>query len=258
MNGRPITEDDLHAYIDGLLNDDRRSEVSAYFEQHPDVAERFASYNDHRAEIRAAFDPVSSEPVPTRLNLAHIIVANRSSRWPSWRSAAAAAVLMVAAGVGGWSLREVLPPAREGVVALAGEATDSFVTFASDVSRPVELRSDSTDELVAWATQRLGRKPVLPDLSKSGYRMMGGRIVSTPHGAGLMLMYDNDRGSRLVMLSRPMLVDQNRTMISSSRNNVDGWSWASDGMGYSVVGTLPSRELHPLADDIRRQILSPA
>lgn len=258
MSGKPITEDDLHAYVDGLLSDDRRSQVSAYFDQHPEVAERFGSYNRHRADIRAAFDPICDEPVPTRLNLAHIMVANRSSRWPSWRSAVAAAILIVGAGTGGWMLHGVFQPPGEGVIALAREATDNFVTFASDTARPVELRSDNTGELVAWATQRLGRKPVLPDLSKSGYRMMGGRIVSTPHGAGLMLMYDNDRGSRLVMLSRPMKVDQNKAMVSFSKDNVDGWSWASDGMGYSVVGSLPSHELHPLADDIRRQILSHA
>jgi anti-sigma factor RsiW len=104
----------------------------------------------------------------------------------------------------------------------------------------------------------VGRRPILPDLSKSGYRLMGGRVVSTPHGAGLMLMYDNDKGTRLVMLSRPMVVDQNRTMTPHSEGNVDGWSWASNGMGYSLAGGLPNDALHPLADDIRRQILAQA
>lgn len=255
MSGKPIAEDDLHAYVDGLLDDARRAEVSAYFEAHPDIAARFARYGDHRAELRAALDPVANEPVPTRLNLMHIMAAGRGSRSPSWRSAAAAVLLLVVGGSGGWALHGALQPPSEGVAALAREATDNFVTFGSDIVRPVELRSDNASELVEWATQRMGRKPVLPDLSRSGYRMMGGRIVSTPHGAGLMLMYDNDRGSRLVMLSRPMKVDQNRTMTAHSAGNVEGWSWATDGMGYSVVGSLPVDELHLLADDIRRQVL---
>lgn len=68
-------------------------------------------------------------------------------------------------------------------------------------------------------------------------------------------MYDNDRGTRLVMLSRPMRVEKNRTMTPHSAGNVEGWSWASDGMGYSIVGSMPGDELHPLADDIRRQVL---
>lgn len=254
MSGKPITEDDLHAYVDGLLDEDRRAEVSTYFDAHPDVAARFVRYGDHRAQIRAALDPVSDEPVPTRLNLAHIMTARRSRRAPRWQSAAAAVFLLVAGGAGGWGLHGARQLPSGGVVALAREATDNFVTFASDTVRPVELRSDNVAELVEWATQRIGRKPILPDLSKSGYRMMGGRIVSTPHGAGLMLMYDNDRGSRLVMLSRPMTIDQNQAMTPHARGNVDGWSWASSGMGYSLVGSLSLDELHPLADDIRRQV----
>jgi anti-sigma factor RsiW len=108
-------------------------------------------------------------------------------------------------------------------------------------------------ELVDWATARMGRKPILPDLSNSGYRLMGGRMISTAHGAGLMLMYDDDRGTRLVMLTRPMLVDQNRPMAPHEQGNVEGWSWASGGMGYSLVGALPADRLHPIADDIRQQ-----
>ena len=60
--------------------------------------------------------------------------------------------------------------------------------------------------------------------------------------------------SRLVMLTRPMAVDQTRTMTPHSQGKVDGWAWASNGMGYSLVGSLPSEALHPLADDIRKQV----
>ena len=71
-------------------------------------------------------------------------------------------------------------------------------------------------------------------------------------------MYDNDRGTRFVMLRRPMIVDQNKTMTPHSEGKVDGWAWASDRMGYSLVGSLPSDELHPLADEIRRKVLGQA
>jgi len=179
--------------------------------------------------------------------------ARTRGRAPFSRMAAAAVVLLVVGGSGGWILHDFYQPPSEGVLALAREASDSFATYASDKVRPVELRADNMAELVDWATQRMGRKPVLPDLSKSGYRLMGGRLIATPHGAGLMLMYDNDRGSRLVMLTRPMVVDQNKTMTALSEDDVGGWSWATNGMGYSLVGALPTDLLHPLADDIRRQ-----
>jgi len=258
MTDRPITEDDLHAYVDGRLDDARSAEVSIYLERHPDVANRLASYSAQRTALRSVFDPVTEEPIPVSLNLNHMIAAKRQNRVSALRLAAAAIVLLFAGGSGGWYMHGMMTPPTEGVVALAREASDSFATYAADRIRPVELRAENMVELVDWATERMGQKPVLPDLSKSGYRLMGGRVVSTPHGAGLMLMYDNDHGTRLVMLTRPMAVDQTRTMTPHSQGKVDGWSWASNGMGYSLVGSLPSEALHPVANEIRKQVLGEA
>jgi anti-sigma factor RsiW len=254
MTSKPITEDDLHAYVDGRLDETRSGEVSAYLEKHPDLAGRFTSYSSQRGLLRTTFDPVAEEPVPTQLNLRHMMVTRRQHRVSAWRFAAAAVVLLAVGGSGGWFMRDMMAPQNEGVVALAREASDSFSTYAADRIRPVEVRSNNKLELVDWATERMGRKPVLPDLSKSGYRLMGGRVVSTPHGAGLMLMYDNDAGTRLVMLTRPIDVDRSRTMTPHKQGTVDGWAWASNGMGYSLVGSLPSSVLHPLANDVRTQV----
>jgi len=254
MTDRPVSEDDLHAYIDGRLDDCRSAEISDYLEKHPEVAARFASYSSQRDTLRLALDPVADEPVPTRLNMSHLMAGRRQNRTPLWRLAAASVLLLFAGGSAGWVVRAGLDQPTEGVVAIAGEASQNYAAFASDGIRPVEVRADQMVELVDWATERIGHKPILPDLSKSGYRLMGGRIVSSPHGVGLMLMYDNDRGSRLVMLTRPMIADQNRTMMRHTEGDVEGWAWATDGMGYSLVGSLPSDVLHPLADDVRKQI----
>ena len=45
MSNRPITEDDLHAYVDQLLEPERRAEVMAYLDAHPDVARRVAAWS---------------------------------------------------------------------------------------------------------------------------------------------------------------------------------------------------------------------
>jgi hypothetical protein len=49
----------------------------------------------------------------------------------------------------------------------------------------------------------------VPGLSQSGYRFMGGSVVATAHGAAVLYMYDNDHGTRLVMLTRLMAIDRN-------------------------------------------------
>ncbi|MEQ9329353.1 MAG: hypothetical protein RJQ21_18880 [Rhodospirillales bacterium] len=38
------TEDDLHAYIDGRMDRDRRRAYEAHIEQHPDLVRRIRSY----------------------------------------------------------------------------------------------------------------------------------------------------------------------------------------------------------------------
>ena len=44
MTNRPITEDDLHAYVDGVLEPEREAEVAAYLEGHPDMARRVSAF----------------------------------------------------------------------------------------------------------------------------------------------------------------------------------------------------------------------
>ncbi|MGZ9110483.1 MAG: hypothetical protein ACXW3X_05185 [Rhodoplanes sp.] len=66
-------------------------------------------------------------------------------------------------------------------------------------------------------------------------------------------MYDDDRGRRLVLLTRPMEIDQTAPMAQHSRGAVTGFTWADKGMGYSLVGPAAPEILHPLADQVRRQ-----
>lgn len=67
-------------------------------------------------------------------------------------------------------------------------------------------------------------------------------------------MYDNDKGSRLVMLTPPMIVDQNKPMVTGKICDIRGWSWAKNGLGDSLVGTLLHGDLHPLGNTVRSQI----
>ena len=38
MSSYPITEDDLHGFVDHLLDSARRSEVQTYLDAHPEIA----------------------------------------------------------------------------------------------------------------------------------------------------------------------------------------------------------------------------
>jgi anti-sigma factor RsiW len=259
MTSRPITEEDLSSFVDDRLDAARRIEVQAYLEAHPEVAQRIAGYEAQRDLLRAAFAPVAQEPIPPELDVARMVGERRRPRrgLPRWAMAMAASLLVCVGGLSGWTLRGVGLPPQEGTQALAREAAASFAVFASDHTNPVEIRAENRAQLVAWASRQLRRPVSIPDLSGSGYRLMGGRVVPTEHGAAALFMYDDDRGSRLVVLTRPMRAEGDAPMAQHSQAGVNGWSWADDGLGYSLVGAVTPEALHPIADDVRRQTRNP-
>lgn len=85
---------------------------------------------------------------------------------------------------------------------------------------------------------------------------MGGRLVATSHGPAALFMYDDDRGNRLVLLTRPMATDPNAPMTPRSIGDVSGFAWADGGMGYSLVGQAPTESLRPIANEVRKQARS--
>ena len=73
-------------------------------------------------------------------------------------------------------------------------------------------------------------------------------------GLAVLFMYDDDHGTRLVLLSRAMAVDKDAPMAQHSRGPIAGFAWADKGIGYSLVGHISSQLLHSLADEARRQL----
>ena len=126
--------------------------------------------------------------------------------------------------------------------------------YAPDHVRPVEVRASEGTQLVQWLSNRLNQPIRVPDLTTAGYRLMGGRLIATSHGPAAMFMYDDDRGDRLVVLTRPMTSDQNAPMAPLSGEGVAGFSWADDGVGYSLVGSPAVGSLRPLANEVRKQV----
>lgn len=258
---RAITEADLHGYVDGALESGHRAEVEAYLADHPDIAQRVRRYEAQQGMLRQALGPIAEEPVPPKLELSQLIerahpkaMRRRPPGLASWQAVAAAILLFCVGGAGGWQLRGTTQPPTAGVAALAQEAADNYAVYSPDRLHPVELKADQTAQLVVWLSQRLGSPVAAPDLAASGYRFMGGRLVATAHGPAGLFMYDNDHGTRLVMFVRRMEVQQTMPMSRYASGPVDGFAWADKGLGYSLVGAAPPEILHPLANEVRRQI----
>src|ERR1700741_1393858 len=95
----PVTEDELHAYVDDELPAERRGDVEAWLAAHPDDAARVQSWRAMAEMLHARYDSVLDEPVPKRLESERLMSLPRR-----WMVGAVAATLIafVAGGGAGW------------------------------------------------------------------------------------------------------------------------------------------------------------
>src|SRR5262249_19495644 len=75
----PITEDELHAYVDGELPPDRMNAVAAWLADHPEQAALVTSWRLQADSIRAHFGAAVDEPVPQRLKLDQMLNQDRAA-----------------------------------------------------------------------------------------------------------------------------------------------------------------------------------
>lgn len=254
--GRPVTEEDLHAYVDAVLDASRREEIEAYLQAHPEIASRVQGYLRQRNALRAMLSPIAEEPIPPEISLARLVEIRRNPAWVTqWRAIAAAVLLFGLGSASGWTMHGMSDSQPTGITALAREAAYNYAVYGPDDLHPVEFNAADQGKLVDWISHRLNTPITVPDLSASGYRFMGGRLVATEFGPAGLLMYGNGHGLRLVMLIRQMKKDKNTSSMSQSNDNgTTAFTWARDGVGYSVAGSTSADVLHPIANEVRQQI----
>jgi anti-sigma factor RsiW len=258
-----VGENDLHAYVDGHLDTERRSAVEAFLQHNPEAAQRVAAYQRQRNEIRAAFVSNSSESLPEKLSLARIIARRNRHPFGGWRAAASVVLALGIGLAGGWFLHTPTqpPPQPRIQVAMAlleQEALASHIVYAVDRRHPIEVPGSETSDLQQWLSNRLDRTVVAPDLSSLGYHLVGGRLLATERGgAAALLMYDDSNQHRISVLLRPMTPTLHAPGTAIRKDNVNGLAWIGNGLGIAVVATMPEADLARLASQIGNDLGTP-
>jgi len=145
MNSSPVTDADLHAFLDGELPPERHRAVEAWLAAHPDARRRLESFREQQRALRRMFAPVLDEPLPEALIQASRppAAAPRGRPRRPWLQLVAG-VLMTCTGVaGGWIARgQQDAVGMAAVVPLPRQAAVAHVVFSPDVKRPVEIRAE--------------------------------------------------------------------------------------------------------------------
>ena len=71
-----------------------------------------------------------------------------------------------------------------------------------EVRHPVEVDAGQEAHLVQWLSKGLGRQLTVPDLGATGFRLIGGRLLSAEDRPAAQFMYETDGGERLSLYLR--------------------------------------------------------
>ncbi|MCX7892033.1 MAG: anti-sigma factor [Burkholderiales bacterium] len=241
-----VSETDLHAYVDGALDEAHRREVEAHLAASPEDAERVRAWQEQLAQMRASFNPVLDEPLPDRL---HAAISRR--RFPY----ALAASFLVAGIAVGWLGKGVLAPeARAPAASLSKRAAVAHAVYAPEVRHPVEVGAGEQDHLVKWLSKRLGEELKAPVLSREGFELVGGRLLPGETGPVAQFMYQDARGQRLTLYVSRANANRDTAFRFSQEERVSVFYWVDGRLGYALSAELPREELLAVATAVYRQL----
>ena len=246
----PVTEAELHGYVDGTLPPARAVEVEAYLAEHPEDAGRVAAYRDQIALLHREYDPALNEPLPLRFGIP-------KSNWmrPYLRYAAAVVVFALGMAVG-WQLNSYSADRQaESSSSWARRAAIAHVVYSPEVRHPVEVGADQEAHLVAWLSKRLGTQLKVPNLGNLGYSLVGGRLLPGDRGPVAQFMYQDGKGQRLTLYVRINPDTSRETAFRFAQDRGVGvFYWLDHKLGYALSGEVEKPELLRVATAVYRQL----
>ncbi len=276
MKTAPISDSDLHAYVDELLSEPDRAEVEAYLATDAEAAERVRAYAEQNRSLRELFDPVLREAVPNRLLKSVPAQGNdrtsspRASWTPGWSlQRIAAGIVFVAIGAAsGWVARGAFQPPQVETIAsrtvpaqsvyeasLARQAAIAHTVYSPDARRPVEVTAEQEDQLVAWLSKRLGTRIQAPKLGSVGYELIGGRLLPGSKGPVAQFMYHDVTGQRLTLyVSNENAGNTDTGFLFAQEGPVNVFYWINGNFGYALSAGIDKGELAHVATVVYDQL----
>ncbi len=238
----PVTEDELHAYVDGELPPERRSDVEAWLATHADDAERVRSWRAMADALHARYDTVANEPVPRRLEIERL--ERTSRKWLYGAIAASFAAFVVGGGTGWLAHGAAAKPSI--FQSFTVDALDAHRLYVVEVRHPVEVPGNERVHLQQWLTKRCGWDVRAPVLDATGLKLVGGRLLPGPTGPASFLMYESVSGERFTVYTAKAATETTQ-MRYTTQNNEGALFWADRGVGYVVSGGSDRERLTQVA-----------
>jgi anti-sigma factor RsiW len=230
----PISEFDVHAFIDGELSPQRAAEVEAAMERDPELAARIRGFQADKRALIAAWQPLGDAPVPARLmSAARRRPSPFANKWV--RRVALAGVTALAAGL----LLTLVPRTPP------ESAVDQALAARQNARKPTRELSGSEQANVE-ATGRamsdmLGNPTRVPDLRRAGFNLVSAEI----YGDAVQLRYEDAERRLFTVYLRPSAGPD--AFEVTERGPVRICVWQNADVTAVMTGALSTPELFRLA-----------
>ncbi|MFZ6722231.1 anti-sigma factor family protein [Undibacterium sp. Ji49W] len=276
MKQAPISEADLHAYVDAQLSPARQAEVEAHLQAYPDDARKVEAWRQQNASLHLLFDSVMQEALPDRLVQVPVDrLPVRRTGWGWQPLAAGVAIAFVSAGMG-WFANDLhgksgeagllaLGPGQvprvgvQNAAAFAHQAAVAHLVYSPDARRPVEIGAEQETQLVAWLSKRIGSPMHAPKLGKLSYELVGGRLLPGGSGPVAQFMYQDASGQRLTLyVSTDQVHNKDTGFKFMQEDKVNVFYWIDGKFGYALSGNISKTELARIASAVYEQLDKPS
>ncbi|HYD59700.1 MAG TPA: anti-sigma factor [Noviherbaspirillum sp.] len=250
MKTDPISEQDLHAYVDNQLDAGRRAQVEAYLAVHPEAAALVEDMRQQNRLLHETYDAVLNEPIPIGMG-----TPLQRRRFPvAWAASVAALAIGLVAG---WGAHGMLQPEPAPMV-FAERALRAHILYASEKRHPVEVPGDQEAHLVAWLSKRLDAPIRAPALHAHGFSLLGGRLLPGDDGPLAQLMYESADGERLTLIVRRATRDTGDTRFQVLEQNGNSvFYWVDRDYGYALSGSIGRNRMMDVARAVDAQLRQP-
>ncbi len=251
-----ITEQDLHAFVDGELDVASRAEIGAWLTDHPEDAQKIAAWGEQKTKLQALFGDVLDEPIPPKMEAALSKRAPSENRHNWWRSAAA--VLLLIAGTGaGWMLRGEFAPAgsqKADSENFVRQAVSAHVVYVGERRHAVEVWAKEERHLVKWRSKRLKHEVKAPYLADAGFRLVGGRLVADEGAPAAQFMYEDAAKRRVTLYTRRTRDNGDPAFRFEGHDRISAFYWIGGPLAFALLGEMKREELLKLATTVSKQL----
>lgn len=259
----PISEADVHAYVDGQLAPERVAALDAAAATDAELAARIGHLRALNASLRDALDPALAEPIPAQLLAAATAPGQRAAGARPWMVSAVAAAATLVLGLAiGWYGRGIVLEDAGLPTTFARQAALTHALYAADPRRPVEVWAAEEKSLATWLTRRLGHPMHVPDLTGVGFALVGGRLVAGNEKPTGLYMYENADKQRLTLQVRkdtrhvgaPASGNVDTAFRYAVENGIGVFYWIDSDCGYALSGNLDRGQLLTIARVVYGQL----